>query len=74
MNYAAHALRDIRSGKANVALLTYGSTAHSNALAIGAGGGGGACHLAIIWKPCRANISSQLRDGCAATYARIRDN
>tara|TARA_Y100001935_G_scaffold32080_1_gene25406 strand:+ start:3361 stop:4554 length:1194 start_codon:yes stop_codon:yes gene_type:complete len=39
--HAAHALRDIRSGKANVALLTYGSTAHSNALAIGAGGRGG---------------------------------
>ena len=39
--HAAHALRDIRSGKANIALLTYGSTAHSNALAIGGGGRGG---------------------------------
>jgi len=40
--HAAHALRDIRAGKAKVALLTYGSTAHSNARAIGVGGRGGA--------------------------------
>ena len=40
--HAAHAKRDIASGKANVALLTYGSTAHSNARAIGVGGAGGA--------------------------------
>ena len=39
--HAAHALRAIREGKAKVALLTYGSTAHSNAMAIGAGGRGG---------------------------------
>ena len=39
--HAAHALRAIRQGKAKVALLTYGSTAHSNAMAIGAGGRGG---------------------------------
>jgi acetyl-CoA C-acetyltransferase len=35
---AAHASRDIAAGKANVALLTYGSTAHSQARAIGTGG------------------------------------
>lgn len=40
--HAAHALRDIRAGKAKVALLTYGSTAHSNARAIGVGGRSGA--------------------------------
>ncbi len=40
--HAAHARRDIASGKANVALLTYGSTAHSNAFAIGVGSRGGA--------------------------------
>lgn len=40
--HAAHALRDIRAGKAKVALLSYGSTAHSNARAIGVGGRGGA--------------------------------
>ena len=40
--HVAHALRDIRAGKAKVALLTYGSTAHSNARAIGVGGRGGA--------------------------------
>ena len=40
--HAAHARRDIQSGKAKVALLTYGSTAHSNARAIGVGGRGGA--------------------------------
>jgi acetyl-CoA C-acetyltransferase len=42
--HAAHAMRDIAAGKASVALLTYGSTAHSNARAIGVGGraGGGA--------------------------------
>ncbi|MEJ6670821.1 MAG: hypothetical protein QNL18_07855 [Pseudomonadales bacterium] len=40
--HAAHARRDIRAGKAKVALLTYGSTAHSNARAIGVGGRGGA--------------------------------
>jgi len=40
---AAHAMRDIAAGKAKVALLTYGSTAHSDARAIGTGGatGGG---------------------------------
>jgi acetyl-CoA C-acetyltransferase len=38
--HAAHARRDIAAGKANVALLTYGSTAHSNAMAIGVGGRG----------------------------------
>lgn len=44
---AAHAMRDIAAGKASVALLTYGSTAHSNARAIGVGGrGGGAMHPA----------------------------
>lgn len=36
---AAHAARDIAAGKANVALLTYGSTARSEARAIGTGGG-----------------------------------
>ena len=40
--HAAHARRDIASGKAKVALLTYGSTAHSNAFAIGVGSRGGA--------------------------------
>ena len=45
--HAAHAKRDIAAGKARVALLTYGSTAHSNARAIGVGGrGGGAGHPA----------------------------
>ncbi|MEX0942676.1 MAG: thiolase domain-containing protein [Pseudomonadales bacterium] len=36
--HTAHAKRDIAAGKARVALLTYGSTAHSNARAIGVGG------------------------------------
>ncbi len=39
--HAAHAKRDIGAGKARVALLTYGSTARSNAWAIGVGGMGG---------------------------------
>ena len=38
--HAAHAKRDIAAGKARVGLLTYGSTAHSNAFAIGVGGRG----------------------------------
>ncbi|MEN9807656.1 MAG: hypothetical protein RL756_2176, partial [Pseudomonadota bacterium] len=38
--HAAHAARDIASGKARVALLTYGSTAHSNMQRIGVGGRG----------------------------------
>ncbi|HEY7293891.1 MAG TPA: thiolase domain-containing protein, partial [Dehalococcoidia bacterium] len=38
---AAHALRDIAAGKCRVALLSYGSTAHSNAVAIGTGGATG---------------------------------
>lgn len=42
--HAAHARRDIAAGKARVALLTYGSTAHSNAQAIGTGGRGGSRH------------------------------
>jgi acetyl-CoA C-acetyltransferase len=45
--HAAHAKRDIAAGSAKVALLTYGSTAHSNARAIGVGGrDGGAAHPA----------------------------
>ncbi|MAV25228.1 MAG: thiolase [Gammaproteobacteria bacterium] len=36
--HAAHALRDIAAGKARLALLTYGSTAHSDRRAIGVGG------------------------------------
>ncbi len=39
--HAAHAKRAIAAGKARVALLTYGSTSHSNAFAIGVGGHGG---------------------------------
>ena len=35
---AAHAMRAIAAGKCKVALLTYGSTAHSDARAIGTGG------------------------------------
>ena len=44
--HAAHARRDIAAGKARVALLTYGSTAHSNMQRIGAGGRGGGVHPA----------------------------
>jgi acetyl-CoA C-acetyltransferase len=39
--HAAHAKRDIAAGKARVALLTYGSTALSQMMAIGTGGRGG---------------------------------
>jgi acetyl-CoA C-acetyltransferase len=39
--HAAHAARDIAAGQANVALLTYGSTAHSESRAIGTGGRAG---------------------------------
>ncbi|MFU8818046.1 MAG: thiolase C-terminal domain-containing protein [Pseudomonadales bacterium] len=39
--HAAHARRDIAAGKARVALLSYGSTAHSNMSRIGVGGRGG---------------------------------
>lgn len=50
--HAAHAKRDIAAGKAKVALLTYGSTAHSNARAIGVGGrGGGGMHPADNMDP-----------------------
>ncbi len=38
---AAHALRDIAAGKCRVALLSYGSTAHTNMTAIGTGGATG---------------------------------
>ena len=44
--HAAQARRDIAAGKARVALLTYGSTAHSNALAIGVGGRDASIHPA----------------------------
>lgn len=44
--HAAHAKQAIAAGKARVALLTYGSTAHSNARAIGVGGRGGGVHPA----------------------------
>jgi len=46
--HAAHAKRDIAAGRARVALLTYGSTAHSNAFAIGVGGRGGGAHPADV--------------------------
>lgn len=50
--HAAHAKRDIAAGKARVALLTYGSTAHSHARAIGVGGGrGGGAHPADNMDP-----------------------
>lgn len=39
--HAAHAKRDIQAGRARVALLTYGSTAHSRTMAIGVGGHSG---------------------------------
>ena len=39
--HAAHARRAIAAGKCKVALLTYGSTAHSDMRRIGTGGGGG---------------------------------
>jgi acetyl-CoA C-acetyltransferase len=38
---ASHAMRDIAAGKCRVALLSYGSTAHSSAFAIGTGGATG---------------------------------
>lgn len=38
--HAAHAKRDIAAGKCKVALLTYGSTAHSDSRRIGSMGGG----------------------------------
>lgn len=49
--HAAHAKRDIAAGKARVALLTYGSTAHSNARAIGVGGRAGTGHPADNMDP-----------------------
>ena len=50
--HAAHAKRDIARGKARVALLTYGSTAHSNVRRIGVGGRGfGAGHPADNMDP-----------------------
>ncbi|MCC7364468.1 MAG: hypothetical protein IT303_08845 [Dehalococcoidia bacterium] len=39
--HASHAKRDIAGGRCKVALLTYGSTAHSDSRAIGTGGMGG---------------------------------
>lgn len=39
--HAGHAARAVAAGKAKVALLTYGSTAHSDRRAIGTGGRGG---------------------------------
>ncbi len=44
--HAAHAKRDIAAGKARVALLSYGSTAHSALQRIGAGGLAGGVHPA----------------------------
>ncbi|MCZ6890584.1 MAG: hypothetical protein O7H39_19005 [Gammaproteobacteria bacterium] len=44
--HAAHARRDIAAGKARVALLTYGSTAHSQMTRIGAGGRAGGVYPA----------------------------
>ena len=50
--HAAHAKRDIARGKARVALLTCGSTAHSNVRRIGVGGRGfGADHPADNMDP-----------------------
>lgn len=44
--HAAHAAAAIAAGKCRVALLTYGSTAHSNTVAIGVGGRGMAASAA----------------------------
>ncbi|MCY4563942.1 MAG: hypothetical protein OXE40_05590 [Gammaproteobacteria bacterium] len=50
--HAAHAKRDIAQGRARVALLSYGSTAHSNMRRIGVGGRGmGAAHPADNMDP-----------------------
>ncbi|MDE0064137.1 MAG: hypothetical protein OXP09_07260 [Gammaproteobacteria bacterium] len=50
--HAAHAKRDIARGRARVALLSYGSTAHSNVRRIGVGGRGfGADHPADNMDP-----------------------
>ena len=46
--HAAHALRDIRAGKCKVALLTYGSTSHTDARAIGTGGFAGGAGPATL--------------------------
>ena len=54
--HAAHAKQAIAAGKARVALLTYGSTAHSNARAIGVGGRGQAdVFPTICYRPNRTN-------------------
>jgi acetyl-CoA C-acetyltransferase len=63
--HAAHAKRDIAAGKCKVALLTYGSTAHSNARAIGVGGrGAGSMHPA-------ENMDSFAGQTLIANYAMV---
>lgn len=63
--HAAHARRDIAAGKCKVALLTYGSTAHSNARAIGVGGrGAGSMHPA-------ENMDSFAGQTLIANYAMV---
>ena len=62
--HAGHAKRDIAAGKASVALLTYGSTAHSNARAIGVGGRGGGAHPAD-------NMESFVGQTLIANYAMV---
>lgn len=47
--HAAHAARDIAEGRARVALLTYGSTAHSESRSPGTGGGRAASAAHPAW-------------------------
>ena len=80
--HAAHARRDIAAGKARVALLTYGSTAHSNARAIGVGGRGGGGHpadnmdpfagMTLVVEPPRNEWSARPQASRCAASARGR--
>ena len=73
--HASHAKRDIAAGKASVALLTYGSTAHSNAMAIGVGGrGGGGFHPADNMESYAGMTLIANYAMCAHRHAPIRNH
>jgi acetyl-CoA C-acetyltransferase len=66
--HAAHAVQAIREGKCRVALLTYGSTAHTDGRAIGTGGFGGFAGPATM----QQNMTAPWGGATAANYALVK--
>ena len=69
MSFMQHTRRAIREGKAQVALLTYGSTAHSNAMALALGGGYGWYYTCGKLEVFAGQTLVSIRNGRPPAYA-----